>query len=116
MAGKVRQSILSFEPGNARICKMRLRERFRNVNFISMDGPTEDSEDKVKLDFYQDLEITFFATPCYNVTIVLGDLNAQCKTGKKSFFSAISGQFTLHSETNDNESFFVSLWKPIICS
>jgi len=45
---KIRKCFLSFEAISVRLCKLRLRGKFRNVTLISAYAPTEDSPDAIK--------------------------------------------------------------------
>jgi exonuclease III len=54
---KMRKSFLSFEPLSDRLCKLRLRGKFRNITLISVHAPTEDSPDVIKDDFYDQLTL-----------------------------------------------------------
>ena len=49
---KMRKSFLSVMPLSDRLCKLRLRGKFRNITLISTYAPTEDSPDAVKNEFY----------------------------------------------------------------
>lgn len=59
---------------NERICKIRLKDKFRNTTLISAYGPTEGSNENLKMDYYHDL-----MTQKY-IKIILGDFNAQVET------------------------------------
>ena len=41
-------SLLDFEPQNSRICKIRLKGRFRNIAAKSAHAPTNDKDDQEK--------------------------------------------------------------------
>jgi len=45
---KMRKSFLSFGPLSDRLCKLRLRGKFRNITLISTYAPTGDSPDAIK--------------------------------------------------------------------
>jgi exonuclease III len=53
---KMRKSFLSFEPLSDRLCKLRLRGKFRNIRLISTYAPTEDSPDAIKDEFYDQIK------------------------------------------------------------
>lgn len=97
---KIRDCVLLFEPINDRICKIRLKGKFRNVSLISVYAPTEDSDDDEKMSFYLSLERALHSGPNYDIKIVLGDLNAQ--VGKETFTQTVAGMHSIHSATNEN--------------
>ena len=49
-------SLLDFEPQNNRICKIRLKGRFRNMTVISAYAPMNDKDDLEKEKFYENLK------------------------------------------------------------
>ena len=49
--GKMRKSFLSFELLSDRLCKLRLRGKFRNIALISAYAPTEGSSDAKRISF-----------------------------------------------------------------
>ena len=102
ITGKTRESILGFEPVNERICKIRIKGRFRNITLICVYAPTEDAASEEKESFYEEVNNTLRRIPRYDLTILLGDLNA--KIGKEDFIRPVSGLYSLHEETNDNGS------------
>jgi len=55
---------------------------------------------KTKEQFYNNLQYLLDKTPKNNTIIILGDINAQL--GKESLYNAVTGQHTLHEETNIN--------------
>ena len=97
---KTRKSFMHFEPINDRISKLRIRGRFRNITFISIYAPTEDSKEEEKYKFYDQLYKECEKVPKYDMLIVLGDFNA--KIGKEDFLKQIAGKYTLHDRTNEN--------------
>ena len=52
---KMGKSFLSFEPLSDRLCKLRLRGKFRNITLISAYALTKDSPDAIKDEFYDQL-------------------------------------------------------------
>jgi exonuclease III len=79
----VKQSFLSFEPLRDRMCKIRLKGRFRNLSFISAYAPTEEANDDEKNEFYDKLDKECSNVPKYDTLVLLGVFNA--KVGKEDF-------------------------------
>jgi hypothetical protein len=92
--------ILGFETISDRICKLRLKGKFYNITLINIYSPTEDKEDEIKEQFYEELQRTQDRVPKHNVIIILGDMNS--KLGKEKVFSQVIGCHTLHNASNEN--------------
>jgi exonuclease III len=52
---KISICFLSFQPISDRLCKLRLRGKFRNITFISAYASTHDSPDAIKDEFYDQI-------------------------------------------------------------
>ena len=52
----MKESLIDFEPQSNRICKIRLKGRFRNITVISASAPTNDEDDQEKENFFENLE------------------------------------------------------------
>lgn len=74
---KMKQSYLGFEPIGDRMCKLKLKGRFRNVSIISAYAPTEEATDEEKITFYDKLDRECSKIPRYDVLILLGDFNTK---------------------------------------
>ncbi|XP_054259423.1 uncharacterized protein LOC128984157 [Macrosteles quadrilineatus] len=97
---KTRKSLLAFEPVSDRICKLKLKGKFRNISVISAYAPTEDAGDDEKESFYDQLSNTCKKIAKYDMCILVGDFNA--KIGKEDFLKGIAGIHSLHNETSEN--------------
>jgi exonuclease III len=97
---KMRKSFLSFEPLSDRLCKLRLRGKFRNKTLISTHAPTEDSPDTTKDEFYDQLSQECVKASKYDILILLGDSNT--KIGRENFIATVAGKYTLHEVTSKN--------------
>jgi serine phosphatase RsbU (regulator of sigma subunit) len=92
--------ILGFEPISDYICKLRVKGTFYNMTLINVYAPTEDKEEEIKDQFYEELQRTQDRVPTHDVTIILGDMNA--KLWKEKVFSQVVGRHTLHNISNKN--------------
>lgn len=79
---------------------MRTRGRFFNYTFISVHAPTEEKEEELKDQFYEELEKRYDEAPRHDIKIIIGDLNA--KVGQEEEFRPTIGTQSLQLESNDN--------------
>lgn len=98
--GKMKRSVIGFEPITDRICKIRLRGKFRNITVITAHAPIEDADEERKEQFYDQLVQVTEGVPRHDMIIMLGDFNA--KVGKEECMRIIAGEYTLHEESNEN--------------
>jgi hypothetical protein len=63
-------------------------------------APTEDTDDDIKDDFYEELEQIFYQFPRYHMKMLLGDFNA--KVVRENIFKPIIANESLHEASNDN--------------
>jgi hypothetical protein len=101
---KMQKYIISFMPYNERLCKLRMKGRYNNVSLISVYAPTVDKMDDIKEQFSEDLQKVVDNTPKSETIIILGDLNA--RMGKEGAYRGVTGQYTLHQNTNGNGELF----------
>lgn len=96
----VRGCVLEYQTVNDRICKIRLKGRFRNVSIVSAHAPTEDKSDEEKEIFYETLDQVLSRIQRYDMILVMGDFNA--KIGSLESQASVAGRFTLHDYNSDN--------------
>jgi hypothetical protein len=97
------QNINKFEAINERICFIRLKISGQNIIIINCHASTED---KSRDAFYEELERTYDSFPRRAIKIIIGDMNA--KIGRENVFSPTIDKESLHIESNDNETRFIS--------
>jgi endonuclease/exonuclease/phosphatase family metal-dependent hydrolase len=100
MSTAVKKCLLEFEPQSNRICKIRLKGKFRNVTLISAHAPTNEKDDQEKESFYEDLEEVYNRIPRYDMVIIMGDFNA--KIGKQEYQQQVTGPYSIHDINNEN--------------
>ncbi|XP_039297385.1 craniofacial development protein 2-like [Nilaparvata lugens] len=97
---KLKSSILGFYPAGSRLCRIRIKGKFRNISIVSVYAPTEEGDENEKDSFYEALERECRMVPKHDMLIVIGDLNAQI--GKEDFLNTVAGKCTIHDVTNEN--------------
>lgn len=100
VASQTMKNFIGFEPVNERMCKLRLRGKFRNITIVAVYAPTEEADEGDKQLFYDQLAALVQKIPTYDLTVVLGDCNA--KLGKEAYVTSVGGAFSLHDESNEN--------------
>jgi len=97
---EIEKNILGFEPYNERLCKLRIKGKYHNLSLICAHTPTEDSDNTVKEQFFEDLQRIQDRIPKHDATVLLGDMNA--KIGLEDVYSSVTGKYSLHKESNGN--------------
>ena len=83
-----------------RISYIILKGKLHDFVIVNVHGPTEDKDDKMKDEFYEELECVFDSLSRYNMKMVLGDFNA--KVEQEVIFRPTIGKFSLHEDSNNN--------------
>ncbi|PSN34558.1 hypothetical protein C0J52_16762 [Blattella germanica] len=96
----LKSSILHFDPINERLCTLRMKGKFCNTSIICTHVPTEEKEEHIKDQYYDELTRAFNKLNKYDRKIVMGDLNA--KLGNNGQYRPNVGQYSIHNEENDN--------------
>lgn len=100
MTRKMREGLLETETVNDRICRIRLKGRFRNITILSVHAPTEEKDEEEKEMFYDQMDDICNKVQKYDMVIIMGDLNA--KIGREKYLAKVAGKYTIHDESNDN--------------
>jgi endonuclease/exonuclease/phosphatase family metal-dependent hydrolase len=77
-----------------------LRGCWCNIIALNAHAPAEEKGDDSKDSFYEKLEVVFNHFAKYHMKILLGDFNA--KVGREDTFKPITGNESLHQDSNDN--------------
>jgi mRNA deadenylase 3'-5' endonuclease subunit Ccr4 len=84
-----------------RICRLRMKERYRNITIISVHALTEEKEDREKVEIYKCLEEVYHKIQKYDlVIIIMGDFTA--KIGQEDYQKKVTGKYTIHEIINEN--------------
>jgi exonuclease III len=97
---KIQKHTISYELHNERLWKLRAKGKYNNITLINAYAPTEDKTEEIKGQFYDDLQSVVDKVPNSDLTIILREVNA--KLGKELAYKKITGEYTLHEETNRN--------------
>ena len=104
---KVAQCLDSWRPISDRIIEARFFSRFIKTTVIQVYAPTNEADDEVKDDFYEQLQKIVDEVPRHDMLLVIGDWNA--KVGEQQLGEEdIVGKFGMIGERSDNGERFVS--------
>ena len=67
--------LMEWKPVNSRIIQARFKGRQTNLSIIQCYAPTNDSNDRDKEAFYEQLQATLENVHCRDLLLVMGDLN-----------------------------------------
>ena len=59
------------------MCKFRIKGKYRNLSLNCVHAPTEDSDNTVKEQFFEELQKIQDCIPKHDVIVLLGDMNAK---------------------------------------
>jgi predicted Fe-S protein YdhL (DUF1289 family) len=99
---KLQSEITEFKAVTNRLCKIRIRGRYRKISIINVHCPTEEKEYEEKEKFYEEIEKVYNGIPKYDVKMIIGDFNA--KIGKEEIYEykSVIGTHSKHDRTNEN--------------
>ncbi|XP_023312234.1 craniofacial development protein 2-like [Anoplophora glabripennis] len=97
---KLKSEIVEFLPISNRLCKLRIRSKYRKISIINVHCPTEEKEEEEKEEFYERIEGVYNKIPRYDVKMVIGDFHA--KIGKEEIYKPIIGSHSKHNQSNEN--------------
>ena len=76
---------MEWKPVNSRIIQARLKGRQTNLSIIQCYAPTNDSNDRDKEAFYEQLQATLENVHSRELLLVMGELNAKVRTDNINF-------------------------------
>ena len=101
LSKSVKNSLISYTPVSERILAARVHSRHIDLSVVVAFAPTEDAQDSVKDEFYQQLGGVFDSLPGHDVKILLGDFNARIGRDNSSWTGVIGGE-SLHETSTNN--------------
>jgi len=60
---KMQNDVIEFEPYNEGLCKLRVKGKCKNITLINVYDPTEEHTEKIKEQFYDNLQYLLVKTP-----------------------------------------------------
>ena len=72
-------TLIEWEPINERLIKAHFNSKYCKLTIIQCYAPTNDSEDDMKEEWYDQLQAAVSKVPQHDVLLIMGDMNA--KTG-----------------------------------
>lgn len=97
---KLKKKILQFKAINGRLSYIRVKFEPNNLSVINVYAPTEQANEEIKQEFYNELEKLYDEVPKRDTLIILGDFNAQ--VGRETCYREIANIHTIHEVTNEN--------------
>lgn len=91
-------SVIDFNPVSERLCTLHLRGY--NITLINAYAPTEDKDNEVKEQYYEELQAVFNRIPTSDIKIIIGDFSA--KVGQEGVYRPTIGLHSLHELSNRN--------------
>lgn len=102
-----RNAILNYKFVNERIIFVRFKCKARNLSIIQCYAPTEDTDDAVKQEFYDQLNNIIADTPKRDLKVLMGDFNAKVGSNNEDI-EHVMGKHGL-GEMNNNGELLVEL-------
>ena len=71
--------MLQWQPVNDRLITARFDSNFCKLTLIQCYAPTNDADEEIKNEFYDQLQAVFDGVPQHDMVLITGDLNAKKK-------------------------------------
>jgi exonuclease III len=94
---------LGFQPYNERLCRLRISGKFYNITIINAYAPTEDKDEALKEQFYEDLQKLQDKVPRNDLLVIACDFNA--KVGRERAYRGVVGKYSIHPKSNLNREY-----------
>ena len=77
---EVEKTLLQWQPVNDRLITARFDSNFCKLTLIQCYAPTNDADEEIKNEFYDQLQAVFDGVPQHDMVLITGDLNAKVGT------------------------------------
>lgn len=100
VSDRFKNEVIEFEGVSDRMCRIRIRGKFRKISIINSHAPSEEKDPEIKTKFYEELERILGKVPRFDIKFVMGDMNA--KVGREEAYKEVTGGKSKHISSNDN--------------
>lgn len=107
MSKQLRGALISWNPISERIITARLKNRNKYITITQCYAPTEDSSQNQKDEFYSLLDNTLHNIPNKDITILMGDFNAQVGQNNTDYENVMGKHAT--GSCNENGELFIEI-------
>lgn len=94
--------MLEWEPVSERLIRARLKSRFCKLTILQCYAPTNEAEEVVKEDWYEQLQAAVSKDPQHDLLLLIGDLNAKVGTDNSNYERAM-GRHGCGERNNNGE-------------
>uniref|UniRef100_A0A2C9LV99 Endonuclease/exonuclease/phosphatase domain-containing protein n=1 Tax=Biomphalaria glabrata TaxID=6526 RepID=A0A2C9LV99_BIOGL len=108
MSKKAASALIAWKPVSDRIITARLQTNQIKITIIQACAPTEDAEDTIKNNFYNQLQSSLDETPTHDLILLMVDLNAKINPNRTGF-EYIMGPYGSAENISDNGERLISL-------
>ena len=96
------KSLIDWTPISDRLIKARFQSKHSKLTVIQCYAPTNDKEEEVKQEFYDQLQSIKNSVPKHDICLVIGDMNAKIGTDRTGMENAM-GHFGIGTRNENGE-------------
>ncbi|CAH1105530.1 unnamed protein product [Psylliodes chrysocephalus] len=103
----IKASVVNFKAVTEKLCKIQIKSGIQNITIVNFQAPTEETDEEIKDEFYEELEKVYDEIPKSHLKIIIEDANA--KVGKGKIYKNITGGKSKHDISNNNSLRLINL-------